>query len=358
MFDYQLPEITLPVENIFLDIFNPRFSGEIKSPKFSDETKHNDPRAQELTRRFLFAKHGAGTLADSIARVGFLKIDRVIVRKITSGVYVVVEGNRRLAAVKTILGDVRRKVIDIPTNILDTLHEIEVLELKVVGDSAVKAASLLQGIRHISGVRNWGPYQQGKLVKTLVEDEGLNFSEAALSVGLSPSRVAALLRGYYGLRQMQNDPCFGAYADVSLFSHFEQAHLKIPVRKWLDWDDSKKEYCNVNALEFLYSRITDNPEMPALELLKASEIRDLLPAVLENEEARQAYLSSKSTLVDAYAITQPDGVDVTPFLQTAVRFMSQFKGDDSAIKFTNEERAIIEQVHTFSGKILQQSVCW
>ena len=356
MFDYQLPVITLPVENIFLDIFNPRFSGEIKSPKFNDGTKHNDPRAQELTRRFLIAKHGAGILADSITRVGFLKIDRVIVRKITSGVYVVVEGNRRLAAVKTILGGVRRKVIVLPMAILDSLMEIEVLELKVIGDSAVKAASLLQGIRHISGVRNWGPYQQGKLVHTLVEDEGLNYSEAALSVGLSPSRVAAILRGYYGLRQMQNDPYFGAYADVSLFSHFEQAHLKIPVRKWLDWDDKKKEYCNAISLQFFYSRIVNNPERPAPELLKAKEVRDLLPAVLENEKAKQVYLSNNSTLVDAYVITQPDGVDVKPFLQTAVRFMSQFEGDDAAKKFTAEERAIIKQVHTFSGKILQQSV--
>ncbi len=357
MFDYQLPEITLPAENIFLDIFNPRFSGEIKSPKFDDDTKYNDPKAQELTRRFLIAKHGAGTLADSITRVGFLKIDRVIVRKITSDVYVVVEGNRRLAAVKTILGDVRRKVITLPKLILDSLLKVEVLELKVAGDSSIKAASFLQGIRHISGVRDWGPYQQGKLIHTLVEDEGLNYSEAALSVGLSPSRVAALLRGYYGLRQMQNDTSFGAYADVSLFSHFEQAHLKIPVRKWLDWDDKKKEYINVNALEFFYSRIISTSEKPAQELLKARNIRDLLPAVLENEKAKLAYLNNNSSLEDAYGTTQPDEGTVAPFLKIAVRFMSQFEGDDSAQKITDEERAIIEQVHTFSAKILQQSVC-
>lgn len=357
MFDYQLALIALPAEKIFLDIFNPRFSDEIKSPKFNDDTKYNDQKAQELTRRYLVAKHGAGTLADSIIRVGFLKIDRIIVRKITSGVYVVVEGNRRLAAVKTILGDVRRKVLVLPEAVLDSLIEIEVLELNITGAAAVKAASLLQGIRHISGVKNWGPYQQGKLVHTLVEDEGLNFSEAALSVGLRPSRVSALLRGYYGLRQMQNDLSFGAYADVSLFSHFEQAYLKIPVRKWLDWDDKKKKYCNVSALRFFYSHISNNPEMPAKEMLIANEIRDFLPAVLENKKAKQIYLNNKSTLSDAYAITQPDGGDVAPFLQAAIRFMSRFEGDDSAIKITDKERAAIKKVHAFAGKILQQSVC-
>ena len=144
MFDYQLPVITLPAEKIFLDIFNPRFSGEIKSPKFNDDTKYNDQKAQELTRRYLVAKHGAGTIADSIIRVGFLKIDRVIVRKITSGVYVIVEGNRRLAAMKTILGDVRRKVLVLPEAVLDSLIEIEVLQLNINGEDAVKVASFLQ----------------------------------------------------------------------------------------------------------------------------------------------------------------------------------------------------------------------
>jgi hypothetical protein len=57
MFNYQLQLITLQVEKIFLDIFNPRFSGEIKSPKFNDDTKYNDQKAQELTRRYLLAKH-------------------------------------------------------------------------------------------------------------------------------------------------------------------------------------------------------------------------------------------------------------------------------------------------------------
>ena len=356
MFNYQLQLIALQAEKIFLDIFNPRFSGEIESPKFNDDTKYNDQKAQELTRRYLVAKHGAGTLADSIIRVGFLKIDRIIVRKITSGVYVVVEGNRRLAAVKTILGDVRRKVLVLSEAILDSLIEIEVLELNNTGEAAVKAASLLQGIRHISGVRNWGPYHQGKLVHTLVEDEGLNFSEAALSVGLSPSRVSALLRGYYGLRQMQNDLSFGAYADISLFSHFEQAYLKIPIRKWLDWDDKIKEYCNVSALRFFYSHISNNPEMPAKEVLRANEIRDLLPAVLENEKAKQIYLNNKAALSDAYAITQPNGRDVAPFLKTAIRFMSRFEGDDSVLDITDKERAIIQKVHAFTGKILQQSV--
>ena len=356
MFDNQLSLITVPVEEIFLDLFNPRFSGEIKSPKFSCDIKNNDQKAQELTRRYLLEKHGVHTLVDSVKRVGFLKIDRIVVRKITSGVYIVVEGNRRLAAIKTILGEVRRKVLVLPDVILGTLIEIEVLVLNVDGGSAVNASSFIQGIRHILGVRNWGPYQQGKLVHSLVEDDGLNFREAALSVGLSPSRVSALLRGYYGLRQMQDDLVFGAYADVSLFSHFEQAYLKIPVRKWLGWDDKKNEYCNEDALRFFYSRISNNSETPAIEVLKAAEIRDFLPSVLENVQARKIYLSNMFKISDAYAITQPKGVDVASFLRTATCIMSQLEGESLALKITNKERSIIEKVHAFTGKILQQSV--
>ena len=102
--------------------------------------------------------------------------------------------------------------------------------------------------------------------------------------------------------------------------------------------------------------ISGNPETPTREILKANQIRDFLPAVLENEKARQIYLNNKATLSDAYAITQPNGRDVTAFLKNTIRFISQFEGDDLALDITDKERAMIQKVHAFTGKILQQTV--
>lgn len=349
--DDLLSPLRLPVSELFLDIFNPRFSGEEFALNFGPSDKIGNFRNQELTRRLLLEKYSVRPLIESMCRLGFLPLDRIVVQEFSKEQYVVVEGNRRLAAIKTILGDVQRCVLDLPRHILQTMESIEVL--RIANDSVPfdQAKLLLQGVRHISGVKNWGPYQQGKLIHSLVDNDGMNFSEAALAVGLSPSRVSTLVRSYYGLRQMQSDAEFSSFANVNLFSGFEQAYVKLPVRNWLCWSEDKKGYTDRNALKFFYKQISHEEGGPKI---LAREIRDLLPAVLEHEEAKVAYLEGRVSLREAYLITQPHKEYLEPFLKSASGLMKRFQEGIQQSDLNVEDRALLEKVHLFTGKILQK----
>ena len=70
-----------------------------------------------------------------------------------------------------------------------------------------------------------------------------------------------MLRAYKGLKQMEADSIYGDKASPDLFSHFEQAWVKNPLRDWLSWNEGNSRYDNQTNLQLFYQWITeDNPE--------------------------------------------------------------------------------------------------
>ena len=113
-------------------------------------------------------KHGLVELKNSILRNGFLPLDRIVVRELDGirGKYVVIEGNRRLAALKWLRSDideglVAEEGIDPDSDYLEKLAEStkEIEVLVYLGDDKNDIAWILQGIRHIGGIRDWEPAQ-------------------------------------------------------------------------------------------------------------------------------------------------------------------------------------------------------
>ena len=78
-----------------------------------------------------------------------LKMDRIVVRKFSDDAYIVIEGNRRLAAIKSLMAAEERREITLLDHIKDTLETIEVLLLDSENDDYEAATWFLQGIRHI-----------------------------------------------------------------------------------------------------------------------------------------------------------------------------------------------------------------
>lgn len=340
-------EVLLPkcidIDKIYLDVSNPRFLGDPRSP-INNPHNLEDEKAQESTRRFLLEKYGVGQLIESIKRVGFLNIDKIIVRKIKEDVYVVVEGNRRVAAIKTILAELKCNAVTLPESIIQTISRINTLELSEDVEDSEFTVAFLQGIRHISGVKSWGPYQQGKLLELLVETKGYNLTEASLSVGLSPGRVATILRAYQGLVQMQNDSTYRTLANINLFSHFEQAYVKLPIRNWLEWDKETKRYINRKNLHTFYEMIT-------IQGYRGQEIRDFFPEVLESDEAYSAFIYDGCRLSEAYFMTQPHNNKVESLLKSATKTLKNI--NNSGIIPTEKEQEMIQQIHEISKLILQ-----
>jgi len=352
---HPLPLMTRKVtpRELLLDLQNPRFLGEKLAPSFSLEYPVDDARAQEVTRRYLLKYQSASPLVESILRIGFLPLDRIVVRRYSKNKYVVIEGNRRVAAIKTIIGDVTRHAISIPDNISKTLQIIEVLELNQNDADCECAPLLIQGLRHISGVRNWGPFQQGHLLDSLVNSQGMSFQNAALTVGLSPRRVAVVLRAYQGLKQMIGDQSYTGRADVSLFSCFEQAYLKIPVRNWLGWDDVKGKYLNDENRKAFYAAISILDGLGAPRLL-ARHVRDQLPSVLTHDKAKHAFFVDMNSIEYAYSIAQGE-VETRnnehPDLKMLFRHLGELASHNSCI--SNDEYDMILDIHKVASDILK-----
>jgi len=173
--------------NLFLDPNNPRFLdfedeiGIVPDQRISE----NEVQLHALER---ISRFDLRELKDSMSEVGFLPMDKMVVRPIGEDNYVVVEGNRRLAAVKSLLQDQQRGR-ELPKELLEQLQTVEVLVLETDARSAVRDQLLLAGLRHISGVKSWGPYQRAIALQALTDQMGGGISAAGKALGVGPTNA-------------------------------------------------------------------------------------------------------------------------------------------------------------------------
>lgn len=265
MYTDELKEITVPISSIFLDPNNPRFWSE-RSGRAVSEARISDEKVQ-ATAMETINRFGIEELRYSILRNGFLPLDRIVVRQIrgTSDQYVVVEGNRRLAALLTLRQQIRDDLIDeegITEEYLERLLR-DTQQLKVLlydGTEDKDISWLLQGIRHISGIRNWEPAQRAKLVAEQVDDKGLSFTSAGQQFGLTAKAVGRLYRAYKALQQMRDDDEYSGKAKNEYFSLFEGAISNQVVKNWLGWDDRTFRFLEINNLRQFYAWISPDEE--------------------------------------------------------------------------------------------------
>jgi uncharacterized protein YerC len=262
MYNDELEPRPLSLEHLFLDPNNPRFSTERDKP--TPEAKIPEVKIQERTQKKI-EEFGVKEVRDSVLRNGFLPMDRIVVRPIDGHgeKYVVVEGNRRLAALKSLHrlikdGEIHEEGIDEEylEKLKDSTQSIEVLLYKGASNDI---SWRLQGIRHISGIKEWSPAQQAILVARLV-DEGSSFTEVGQQFGLSGKAIGRLYRVHKALNQMRNDEDYGDKAQNDQFTLFDEAYKHKAVRDWLGWDENDYKYKNASDLKQFYSWIVPDEE--------------------------------------------------------------------------------------------------
>ena len=118
------------LEKILLDPKNPRFLSKdiIKCSKKEIHTK----KVQSRISKLIMTRHHGKLLKDSIREVGFLKIDHIVcVPHNVSGkeYYLLIEGNRRIAAAQELKEDIEKLNVEVKPFVLESLNEIEVLVL-------------------------------------------------------------------------------------------------------------------------------------------------------------------------------------------------------------------------------------
>ena len=277
------------VENIYLDPNNPRFALDLKESIPDHRIKEDGIQKDRLER---LKNIGINDLIGSIMKYGFLTIDRVIVRPIDEQNFVVVEGNRRIAALKIVKEMHERGQISLDEKIVNTLNEIEVLVYR--GDKK-DIAWTVQGFRHLTGIRNWPPLQQAKFItENFFEEMKLSFSEIAKLLNMKSAQIGIMIRSYYGYKQAEEDDEFGEEITPDKFSMFSEAIFKKPsLKSWLGWDDRDRKFKNTENFKKFLSWITPD-ENEEIKIERALDVRDILSKlVLEDNKSILVPLSIK-----------------------------------------------------------------
>lgn len=172
-----LKEIEIPIENLLLDPNNPRFIRDLATrervPEKEIEVKQADTlkafSRDSTAEEPEFDVTNIRDLYDSMLRIGFVGIDRVVVRPLgKSKKYVVLEGNRRIATVKHILRDLKNSLapLDKPgarkeaESHKPSFETVKAMLLETAGlsqDAIDHKVAILLGIRHHGSVLEWEP---------------------------------------------------------------------------------------------------------------------------------------------------------------------------------------------------------
>ena len=251
-----LREVEVAIEDLYLDPNNPRFAdlADRVQPIARDRIMEQGVQRKALDR-ILDDRFEVTQLKDSIRTIGFLPVDRLVVTRLPQlGKYVVIEGNRRVGAIKSLLDDHKNGEADLSAEVLASLQNLPVLVLEE--EDAAKQehiARVLQGVRHVSGIRPWGPYQQAQIVAMMLDD-GKDMAEICETLGLPKKRINILRRSFYALAQMRADDDYGDKAKPALFSSFDEI-LRLPIVRdnWLEWDDEHNKFLNEEHRKMLYA---------------------------------------------------------------------------------------------------------
>jgi hypothetical protein len=175
-----LVEISISPSDLILDPNNYRFQ-DLGDYVRVDEGRLHEEAVQSKARLRIREGVSLNPLKASILKNGFISVERLVVRAYEHkpNTYVVVEGNRRLAAIAAIL-DEHTSGATIEPSILLSLQSIPVLvaSAETPAELDVFLASLM-GIRHVSGIKQWDGYQRSKLVFDMKRSLALPSQEVA-----------------------------------------------------------------------------------------------------------------------------------------------------------------------------------
>jgi len=185
------------VDDLYLDPTNPRLGRRVASDKLSQDKVLDAMKDWTLDE-----------LATSFLESGFWPQEALIVVKeklYGSDHLVVVEGNRRLAALKLLkqaadgapVSSKWRDLIGsrrVGKGFFDDIPYIE------VGDR--KDVSAYLGFRHVTGIKEWKPAEKAQYIAKLIEDENLSYDDVRRKIGSKTPTVRQHYISYRLLLQM------------------------------------------------------------------------------------------------------------------------------------------------------------
>ena len=301
---------SVPVEWLALDNKNPRLIG------VDSDTNDIEIIAQ------LYRSEDLAELLQSIAANGYLDIEPLIVLE-ENGRLLVLEGNRRLAAIRLFreaslskrvsdYARIRVTLPDIPDEYRKTLDYVSVYRVA----SREDARSFI-GFKHINGAAKWESYAKAKFAADWYRVGGISLDNIANRIGDKHDTVKRMVNAIYVLEQAQEAELFHIDDRVNPrfnFSHLYTALSRSPYMQFLGLESTWSSYDptpnpvpeeGVERLSELFRWIYGSKE-ESVEPVVRSQNPDIknLGQVLVSAEGL-AVLRATGSLSEAHASTQP-----------------------------------------------------
>ncbi|MEQ1853368.1 MAG: hypothetical protein ABMA01_17455 [Chthoniobacteraceae bacterium] len=200
------------------------------------------------------------SLIQSIKSLGFLRNDRLIVARYDGLRFLVLEGNRRLSAVRHLLSSgvpiearVRQSLDSLPCFVLDGAP--------ISGDDTHLAryrdvALQYIGIRHLTGIQQWEPASRYEFLARLIDEHHMTPNDVAAHFGQS---VSAILRDYRAhllyrhFREFETEHRFKKHRLT--YNTFAEATRSPDIRTWLGWSDQEQRFTNESHIRGFFDYV-------------------------------------------------------------------------------------------------------
>ncbi len=244
------------LNDLYLDPNNYRLIHELEQTEVKDENVKDQDVARRTFRLLIGEKNQyIQDLLDSFRANGYLPVDQIQVRDLPNGGYVVVEGNRRVAALKFLEQEYEKKGIDLGK--LD--HAIFSSVPVVMYSDADEVHHLtLMALKHISGNRKWGEWNQAKLLEKMSKGFNLPEEDICKRVGISKTELRRSLRALSLVEQYQASD-YGDQFNETKFPIFREAVRSQALKAWLAWDESIGKANNSQNSEIFFSLLSKEP---------------------------------------------------------------------------------------------------
>ncbi len=194
----------IALNNLLLDASNPRLA-ELGIPATASQF--------ELVKA-LWDEMAVEEVAMSIAYSGYFEYEPLFVEVSGDGNYVVIEGNRRLAAVKLLVdASLRQKVKATKLPAIDAARTAALAELPVIVTTRENSWRYL-GFKHVNGPATWGSYAKAQYIAHVHNSYEVPLDDIAAQIGDGNSTVLRMYRGLMIVEQAEKARVFSR-ADIA-----------------------------------------------------------------------------------------------------------------------------------------------
>lgn len=285
-----------------------------QNPRVAEFNIGDDFTENEVIK-ILWSSMGVEEIVLSIKASGFFEHEPLI-GIVENGKNVVIEGNRRLAAIKCILNPGLADYIGINKNVLYVSDEVKatLATVPIIFVSERKEAWKFIGFKHINGPAKWGSYAKAQYISLIKNEYDISLELIASQIGDTHKTVQKLYQGLQVIEQAEKLKKFDR-SDINAprlyFSHLYTGLSYEGIREFIGITDVSEEVSDPvpadkqdNLSELLVWLFGSKKN--ALEPVIQSQNPDLrrLEAVVKNKEAIYA-LRDNVPLAYAYELSQP-----------------------------------------------------